>query len=117
VAVGLAFCCEGGHFSCFPAATVRIFGIINGGLIFTFMFFVIPLAALTSLVIVQLTDEGSYQMIFIIGAVMTGLNIILLYFLDDIEMKKTKMYKSYLTQCDDMGSSMSLFASTPELKN
>ena len=46
--VGLAFTCEGGHFSTFPAACARIFGIQTGGQIFTIMFFAIPISSFAS---------------------------------------------------------------------
>jgi len=48
IIVALAFICYGGHFSSFPPAAVRIFGIENGGQIFTIMMFVAPIAALAS---------------------------------------------------------------------
>jgi hypothetical protein len=53
LAVGFAFLCEGGHLSVFPTATVNIFGIKNGGFIYSIMFGVIPLTSLVSFSIVQ----------------------------------------------------------------
>ena len=50
--VACSFLCEGGHFSCFPAACVKIFGIQHGGQIFTIMFFAIPISSLASFFIV-----------------------------------------------------------------
>lgn len=47
--VCLAFLCEGGHFSTFPAVGVKTFGIMEGGKIFTICFFAVPLSSLTGL--------------------------------------------------------------------
>jgi nitrate/nitrite transporter NarK len=43
--VGLSYTCEGGHFSMFPTAGASIFGVANGGQIFTIMFFTVPLSS------------------------------------------------------------------------
>ena len=50
--VGIAFLCEGGHFSMFPTACVNIFGIVNGGFVYSMMYCFIPLSALVSFGIV-----------------------------------------------------------------
>jgi len=43
--VALSFFCEGGNFSMFPTVAVNIFGVTNGGQIFTIMFFAVPLSS------------------------------------------------------------------------
>ena len=87
--VALSFLCEGGHFSCFPAACVKIFGIQNGGQIFTIMFFAIPISSLTSFFIVEFgKDSIDPQTIFVCASVLTVINMIQLYFFDDREMKR-----------------------------
>lgn len=43
--VCLSFFTEGGHFSMFPTLTVEIFGLKNGGMLYTLMFFAAPVAS------------------------------------------------------------------------
>ena len=86
ICVALAFTCEGGHFSTFPAAAVKIFGMEKGGQIFTLMFFSVPLSSLSGFALVQMGDSVSPKTIFFVGALMTLLNIVLLMIFDDQEM-------------------------------
>lgn len=55
--VALAFLCEGGHFSMYPTACVKLFGIQEGGQIFTVMFLITPLSSLLGLLIVETGGE------------------------------------------------------------
>ena len=48
IVIGFSYLCEGGHFSMFPTVAVHIFGLKNGGQIYTFMFFFIAFSALAS---------------------------------------------------------------------
>ena len=84
--------CEGGHFSMFPTAAVKLFGIQNGGQIFTIMFFAVPLSSMAGFVIEHFGKSFiSIEAVFLIGSLFTFLNMILLYYFDDSEMisKKT----------------------------
>lgn len=74
IVVFLSFATLGGHFSMFPTVTVKIFGIINGGQIFTFIFFAIPLSTLTMLCITQVVSNVSS--VFQISSLFTVVNII-----------------------------------------
>jgi len=69
-----SFFCLGGHYSTFPAAAVKIFGIENGGQIYTMMTYFVPLAAMSSFAMVK--SNLHYQTVFNIGAVFTFLNLI-----------------------------------------
>jgi len=86
LAVGIAFLCEGGHFSMFPTACVNIFGIVNGGFVYSMMYCFIPLTSLASFAIVQLGVD--YPIVFYIGAALTAMNMVLLYFVDETPMEK-----------------------------
>ena len=70
----------------FPTACVNIFGIVNGGFVYSMMYCFIPISALLSFGIVQLGVD--YPIVFYIGAVMTALNLVLLYFVDETPMDK-----------------------------
>jgi len=87
--VALSFLCLGGHYSCFPAAAVRIFGIENGGQIYTIITYAMPVAAMSSFAMVQ--SNVNYANVFHIAAVLTLLNIILLYFFDETEIRKDRI--------------------------
>ena len=52
------------------------------------MFLAIAISSLSSFGIVQLNVE--YEIVFYIGAALTFVNLILLYFFDDTEIKKQK---------------------------
>jgi len=89
--VAVAFTCEGGHFSMFPTAAVKLFGIQNGGQIFTIMFFAVPASAIAGFLVIHF-GKGyiSTSSVFIIGSVLTAINIVLLYFYKDTEMVSNK---------------------------
>lgn len=87
--VCLSYLCEGGHFSMFPTAAVNIFGIENGGQIFSIMFQANSCSAIASFVVVQLTKENkNNHAVFNIAGILTAINFVLLYFFDDQPMKK-----------------------------
>ena len=81
MAVGFSLTCEGGHFSCFPAAAAKIFGIKNGGHIYTIMFFANCISSYISFLMVYF--GMGYKAIFTIAACLTASNMVLLYFFDD----------------------------------
>lgn len=85
--VALAFTCEGGHFSTFPAAAVKIFGMEKGAQIFTIMFVAVPLSSLTGFAITQAGDSVDPQTIFYIASFLTLLTMVLLMFFDDQEIE------------------------------
>mmetsp|Transcript_7909 Transcript_7909/g.13268 ORF Transcript_7909/g.13268 Transcript_7909/m.13268 type:complete len:187 (-) Transcript_7909:178-738(-) len=89
VCLALTLLCEGGHFAVFPAGAVKIFGLKNGGLIFTFMFVAVPLSSLSGFFLVELGDsDPEFETIILKVAVfLTALNIVLLFFFDDQPMK------------------------------
>lgn len=68
----------------FPTATVNIFGISNGGQIFTYMFFVVPASAISSALMVSQLETSN---IFRLGAFLSFINILILYNFDDGELK------------------------------
>jgi hypothetical protein len=87
ILICLAFLCEGGHFSTFPACAVKIFGIAEGGKIFTISFFAVPLSSLAGFVLAENKDHISEVSIFIVAAALTFINIVLLIFFDETEIK------------------------------
>lgn len=80
--VCMSFACEGAHFSLFPSLCTRVFGKVNGGLIFTFMFLGSPAGANVITIIYQKVGES----IFIIVAGVSVLNIVLLFLYDETPM-------------------------------
>jgi len=70
----------------FPTACVNIFGIVNGGFVYSMMYCFIPLTSLASFAIVQLGVD--YPIVFYIGAALTAMNMVLLYFVDETPMEK-----------------------------
>lgn len=85
--VSIAFLCEGGHFSMFPTAAVKLFGIQNGGYIFTIMFFFIPASSIAGFLVIQFgKNHISFETVYWIAGVLTAINIVLLYLFDDSEM-------------------------------
>ena len=70
----------------FPTAAVNLFGIVNGGFVYSLMYIVIPISALLSFAIVQLGLD--YPVVFYIGAALTLINFVLLYFLDETPMEE-----------------------------
>lgn len=85
--VCLTFLCEGGHFSTFPASAVKIYGIKEAGKIFTISFFAVPLSSLLGFALAQYKEYTGEQSIFLVGSFLTFMNMILLFFFDDGEMK------------------------------
>lgn len=87
VFVCLTFLCEGGHFSTFPAAAVKIYGIEEAGKIFTISFFAVPLSSLLGFALAQHKEYTGEQSIFLFGSFLTMVNIALLFIFDDGAMK------------------------------
>ena len=83
----LAFLVEGGHFSTFPACAMKIFGIAEGGKIFTIAFFAVPLSSLLGFVLAENHKYINEVFIFIVADVLTFINIILIAFFDETEIK------------------------------
>lgn len=81
--VFLAFLCEGGHFSTFPAQGVKMYGLKHGGKIFTLCFFAVPSSALLGFALVQHHEIIDPKHIFIFGAILTAVNGLLLLLFDD----------------------------------
>lgn len=89
--VAFSFLCEGAHFACFPAVTAKIFGVQYGGQIFTIIFLIIPVSSLLSYLLVHFgANHISNQTIFLIAAVFSGINIVLIYFLDERPIREVK---------------------------
>lgn len=73
----------------FPVVTAKVFGVENGGQIMTYMFFTTPIAALSSMLISSIYPSTSdVEYIFNIAAILTYMNLVLLYFLDDTKIIK-----------------------------
>ena len=85
--VVLAFLCEGGHFSTFSAAAPKIFGLVDGGKVATFIIVATVPATLTGLVCTQFPNIFSPEIIFWVGAGLSVVNLILLFFLDESPME------------------------------
>lgn len=83
----LVFACEGGHFSTFPAAAVKLYGIQEGGKIFTISFFSVPISSMLGFVLAHYVKGANEQAIFYFGAFLTLTNIILLMTFDEDEIK------------------------------
>ena len=83
----LAFLCEGGHTSTFPAAAVKLYGIQEAGKIFTISFFAVPLLSMLGFVLAHYVKSADEQVIFYFGALLTLINIILLLSFDEDEIK------------------------------
>lgn len=83
----MAFLCEGGHFSTFPACAMKVFGNCEGGKIFTIAFFAVPLSSMLGFVLAENSKYVNEVFIFIVAAVLTFVNIILLIFFDETEIK------------------------------
>ena len=99
--VSIAFLCEGGHFSMFPTAAVKLFGIQNGGFLFTIMFFFIPLSSIIGFLIIQFgQDYISFEAVYQIAAGLSGLNLVLLYFFNENEIisRATKKYNEKMME-------------------
>lgn len=80
ICVMCSLACSGSHFSLFPALCGKVFGKVNGGLIFTFLFFAIPLSGNLIIYVYDVINPTSN--IFYILAGTTAFNIILLYFFE-----------------------------------
>lgn len=83
----LAFLCEGGHFSTFPAAAVKLYGIQEAGKIFTISFFAVPSSSMLGFGLAHYVKYADEQAIFYFGGLLTFVNIILLMLFDEDEMK------------------------------
>ena len=83
-------CCSymfvGGHFSCYPLMIAKIFGLTNGGQITSIAFLMLPVSSLSSFALVFF--ESKPTMIYIVGAALTLLNLVILYNFDDSPMKR-----------------------------
>ena len=80
ICVMCSLACSGSHFSLFPALCGKVFGKVNGGLIFTFLFFAIPISG--NVIIEVYHALHPHYPIFYILAGTTAFNMILLYFFD-----------------------------------
>ena len=86
--VALSFLCEGGQFSMFPTVAVKIFGVHNGGQIFTIMFFCVSLSSNFGLLMdTYVKPHVGVQNIFWLGSLLTLTNIILLFWLNEKPLK------------------------------
>jgi len=75
----------------FPTAAVKLFGIQNGGQIYTVMFFFIPASSILGFLIVHFGKNYiSFESVFLISGFLTFINIVLLYYFEDGEMKSKK---------------------------
>ena len=81
--VALSYFCDGANFSCFPALSAKMFGAKNGATIFTICFIAVPLSSTLSLILVDLKSVIPEVAIFYVGAALTGVNMILIYFFDE----------------------------------
>jgi hypothetical protein len=84
IMVALSYLCEGGHFSCFPAMICQVFGITNGGVVATLAHFVVPIASISSFIFVWFNANN--QLICGFGAVLSAVNLCILYNFDDKKM-------------------------------
>ena len=86
--VACAIACEGGHFCLFPAVCAHIFGIQNGGQIYTIMMLFLPLSSLLGFFMVEFGNKEKipYSAIFYFSAAITFINLLILYKFDDSPM-------------------------------
>jgi hypothetical protein len=72
----------------FPATCAKIFGIQNGGLVFSVMFFALAISSLFGFLLVQLgaKDPAFAKIILYVATCFTVVNIIMMFFFDDSEM-------------------------------
>lgn len=87
--VGLSYWCEGGHFSMFATAGVQIFGIKNGGTIFSVIFLATPVTSTLSFILIK--ENLPTQTILWVGSAMTAFNLVLLYFFNDKPFKPNRI--------------------------
>lgn len=85
--VTLSYFCEGAHFSMFPVVAAKVFGIKNGGTIFTIIYFAVPITATISLILSTYVNGIPKWAVYIVGAALTFINLILLYLFDETPMK------------------------------
>lgn len=86
--VALSFSCCGGHFSMFPTVAVKVFGVQNGGQIFTAIFFAVPLSSNFGLLLVRYAQPHiGVSPIFWLASLLTLLNLMLLRCLDESPLK------------------------------
>ena len=79
----LAFLCEGGHFSTFPASAVKLYGIEEAGPIFTISFFAVPASSMLGFSLAHFVKNADEQMIFYFGGLLTLINIFLVLVFDE----------------------------------
>lgn len=97
--VGIAFLCNGGQFSMFPAITVKVFGLQNGGKICTFMSFATPASSNFGLFMVSaFQDSIGVENIFRFAGLCTVFAMILLYYFDEEPMVPNRKQKGVLSQ-------------------
>jgi hypothetical protein len=84
--VCISYLCEGGQFSCFPVVMANIFGLTNGGIITTLAFIAVPVSSISSFLLVYFDFEPTN--IYIVGAVLTFINLCILIVFDESEMKR-----------------------------
>ena len=85
--VCISYLCEGGQFSCFPVVIANIFGLTNGGVVTTLAFWAVPTSSLSSFALVFFKAPPLY--IYIVGAVLTFFNMVILFKFDDSEMQRS----------------------------
>jgi MFS family permease len=83
----ISFWCEGAHFSLFPAAAAKLYGLAEVGAIYTISFFAVPVSAIIAFILAIYKEYTGEYSIFIVGSALTALNMIMLLFFDDEEMK------------------------------
>lgn len=96
--VALSFLCEGGHFSMFPAAAAKIFGLTNGGQIYSIMFFANSLSSITSSLFVILgKDHIDPQVLFLTGSAFTAINLFLMTKFSEEKLEPKKKDEDEIT--------------------
>ena len=83
--VACGFLCVGGHMATFSASAVNIFGLKNGGQIFSIIDSALPFASLASMFLVQQNVSSPY--ITYAGGTLSLINLILLYLFSDQPMQ------------------------------
>ena len=78
--VSISLACGGAHFSLFPALCAKVFGKVNGGLIFTFIFIAGPLSGNVIVFVYKSLETPTTIFYVLIGT--TVFNMILLFFFD-----------------------------------
>mgnify|MGYP001156002712 CR=1 FL=1 len=84
----------------FPTCIVKIFGITNGGFITTMAFFAVPISSISSFLFVFWDIEPQY--IFVVGALLTFCNLIILCFFDDSEMVRKPNFDKFEEEKEEL---------------